>query len=370
MKTILVIYGGQSVEHDISVITALQAMKNVKGYKVFPIYIKPDGIMVTADNLIDENIYLNYKKSVKNEKKVMFCVGEGEICVIKKNKIVTLIKPYSALLCTHGHGGEDGCLQGLLELSKIPYTSSSPLSCAVVMDKVFTKMILEKNKIHTPAYVHFNRCEYAQSKQKIIDMVKNKIGFPCIIKPANGGSSVGIGISTNENMLIDKIEDALNFDNKILVEKFIQNAKEFSCGVVKSGGKLFASRIWQVDKGEFFTFEEKYLKEEEGQNGELSKKLQEKIRALAMDCYEKLECGGVVRVDFLLDENNKLLVGEVNSIPGSLAFNLFPYPFADLISCLVEEGVIKMGENNKVEYSFSSSAIQKFIQFGGKRQKK
>lgn len=369
MKTILVIYGGQSVEHDISVITALQTMKNVKGYEVLPIYIKPNGVIVTADNLTDENIYLNYEKLVKNEKKVMFCAGEGGIFIIKKNKLVRLVKPYSALLCNHGHGGEDGCLQGLLELCKIPYSSSSPLSCAITMDKVFTKMILEKNKILTPAYLHFSRCEYVHSRQKVVEKIK-KLGFPCIVKPANGGSSVGIDVCTSENMLNDKIENALNFDDKILIEKFIQNAKEFSCGVIKSGDKLFTSKIWQVKKGEFFTFEEKYLQEGREEREKLNQKFQEKIKKLAINCYEKLECRGVVRIDFLLDENNKLYVGEVNSIPGSLAFNLFPYPFHDLISCLIEEGVSKMQDKNKIEYSFSSSAIQKFIKFGGKNQKK
>lgn len=369
MKTILVIFGGQSVEHDISIITALQAMKNIKGYDFMPIYIKPNGVMVTADNLTDEKIYLNYEKLVKNERRIFFSGGENRIFVVKKNKIASVVKPYSALLCNHGHGGEDGCLQGLLEMCKIPYSSSSPLSSAIAMDKVFTKIILEKNKILTPAYLHFNKCEYDHSKEKIIENIKKKIGFPCIVKPANGGSSVGISICENENMLDDKIEIALNFDDKILIEKFIQNGKEFSCGVIKSGNKLFASKIWQVKKGEFFTFEEKYLKDEKNDNDDIPKRLQEKIKNIAMDCYQKLECGGVVRVDFLFDEN-KLYVGEVNSIPGSLAFNLFPYPFADLISCLVEEGKIKMQEKNKINYTFSSSAIQKFIQFGCKMRKK
>ncbi len=371
MKTILVIFGGQSVEHDISVITALQAMESVNGYEILPLYIKTDGTMVTADNLPDGNIYLNYKKLVKNERQVFFSPGRNEIFLLKKNKIKGFIKPYCALLCNHGHGGEDGCLQGLLEMCNIPYSSSSVLSSAITMDKVLTKMVLEKNHILTPAYVHFNKYEYMHTKEEILSKINDKLSLPCIIKPANGGSSVGIGICENEDMLNRAILEALEFDEKILVEKFVENAKEFSCAVIKSGNKLFASRIWQVKKGKFFTFEEKYLRGAEKVQDEVPKKLEEKIKVVAKDCYQSLECGGVVRVDFLYDESaKKLYVGEINSIPGSLAFNLFPYPFPDLIACLVEEGVIKSQEKRGIKYAFSSSAIKKYLELGKLRSKK
>lgn len=371
MKSILVIYGGQSVEHDISVITALQTMKNVKGYDVVPIYIKPDGIMVTADNLMDGKIYLNYKKLVKNEMQVFFCIGKNEVFFAKKNKIKSLLKPYCALLCNHGHGGEDGNLQGLLEMCGIPYSSSSVASCAVTMDKVLTKILLEKRHILTPAYVHFDTFTFEHDKERILNDIKTKLGFPCIVKPANGGSSVGIGICESEDMFLKTCENALQFDDKILVEKYIENAKEFSCAVIRSGNKLFASNIWQVKKDKFFTFDEKYLNENSNNQEPLSDKLTSKIKSLAKDCYAILECAGVVRVDFLYDENaKKLFVGEVNSIPGSLAFNLFSYPFSDIIACLIEEGRIKSQEKNNIKYVFSSSAISKFLEGGKGKGKK
>lgn len=371
MKTILVIYGGQSVEHDISVITALQAMKNVKGYDILPLYIKTDGVIVTADNLTDGRIYLNYKKLVKNERQVFFSPGRNEIFLLKKNKIKGFVKPYCALLCNHGHGGEDGCLQGMLEMCNIPYSSSQVLSSAITMDKVLTKLVLEKKHILTPAYVHFNKYEFVHSKEEVLSKINDKLGFPCIVKPANGGSSVGISICEDENMLEQAILEALEFDDKILVEKFVENAKEFSCAVIKSGSKLFASRIWQVKKSKFFTFEEKYLRESEKLHDEIPKKIEKKIKDLSKDCYDALECGGVVRVDFLYEEETKkMYVGEINSIPGSLAFNLFPYPFSDLIVCLVEEGVVKSREKRGIKYAFSSSAIKKYLEFGEARNKK
>lgn len=371
MKKIAVIYGGESVEHDISIITALQAMKNIKGYEFVPLYIKPNGEIVSADNLNDGKIYLNYDKLVKNEKKAFFLPSSGEIYFCKKSKIKEKFKPYCALLCNHGHGGEDGLLQGLLEMCKIPYSSSSVASSALTMDKVFTKIILEKFHITTPAYVHFDKFKYKHSYDEILKEVEVKVGFPCIIKPSSGGSSVGISICENALMFNQLTRNALEFDDKILVEKYIENAKEFSCGVVKSGNKLFSSKIWQVKKGKMFTFEEKYIQNEKEEHDEIGKKLEEKIKNLACSCYEVLEEAGVVRVDFLLDEKDgKLYVGEVNSIPGSLAFNLFKFPFSDLICCLVEEGVERMKGKGQINYSFSSTAIKNYLELGDKISKK
>ena len=371
MKTIAVFYGGKSVEHDISVITALQTMKNIKGYDFVPFYIKSDGSMVTADNLKDEKIYLNYNKLVKNERKVFFSLSTGEIYVCKNNKIKSLVKPYSAVLCGHGNGLEDGCLQGLLELCNIPYSSSSVLSSALTMDKHFTKIVLNENHILSPAYVHFHKCEYDKNKQEILDEIKKKLSFPCIIKPANGGSSVGINVCENEDMLISLIDDAFEFDDKIIVEKFVENAREFSCAVLKSGDKLFASNIWQVKKGKYFSFDEKYLKNNSEENQMEQVKLEKKIKELSKKCYECLECSGVVRVDFLFDEAaNKLYVGEVNSVPGSLAFNLFPYPFSDIISLLATEGRLKFDRKKDIKYVFSSSALKNYLSLKPKACKK
>lgn len=367
MKKILVFFGGKSVEHDISVITALQVMKNISGYEFLPIYIKPNGEMVTADNLTDGNIYLNYEKLVKNQRRVLLPCGKGEVYILKKNKIKQIIKPYCALLCCHGHGGEDGSLQGLLEMCDIPYSSSSHLSSSLTMDKVFTKIVLEKNKVLTPAYVHFNRCEYAHDRESILKNIR-KLSYPVIVKPATGGSSVGISICTDENMITSSINNALEFDDKILVEKFVGGAKEFSCAVIKNGDKLIASGIWKVEKGDFFTFEEKYLERGGDKRKNIPKRLQNKITNLAKSCYKALECSGVVRVDFLMNDEG-LFVGEVNSIPGSLAFNLFPYPFSDLISTLVEEGRGKWAKRSQIKYTFSSSAIERFLEEGGGEKK-
>lgn len=366
MKNIAVVFGGKSVEHDISIITALQVMKNLsKSYYLIPIYIKPNGEMVTANNLIYEKTYLNYKKYIKNEKNIIFFPASQYVGILNKNKIKDKIKIDCAVLCNHGHGGEDGSLQGLLEFSDIPYTSCSVTASAVCMDKVLTKVILKEADILTSSYVHFDKSEYMANRDEIINSITKKIKFPCIVKPARGGSSVGIGICEDKANLNKVIEEALIFDSKIIVEKFIINAREFCCAVMKSHGQFLASKVTEVKKGEFYTFEEKYLREKEDEKSQITKSIENRIKKLAKEVYGVLECDGIVRVDFLYDEKEELLVNEVNSIPGSLAFNMYDIPFKDLLNNLIREAIERKKQSAEIVYEFNSSAIEKYISLTG-----
>lgn len=369
MKTIAVIFGGKSVEHDISVITAMQAMARFpKGYQMLPIYITSQGNFVVADNLNDAKIYLNFAKNVKNCRNVSIDFENHGVFVWKKNKIKKRIKVDCALLCNHGHGGEDGTLQGMLELAGIAYTSSTLSSSAMTMDKSLTKIMLGNFYIKTLPYVHFDRCEYHQNKLKILQTIKKKLAFPCIIKPANLGSSVGISICECEAKLDKQIEDAFAFDERILVERYLSDAEEYSCACVKINDKILPSKVNKVKKSKIYTFEEKYIKEREIGKCEISKELNEQIKKLAVKAYKALRCDGVVRIDFLLDKKKKtLFVNEINSIPGSLSFNMFDSSFEDLLSVLIEEGIEKNGKTKNVIYQFSSSAIEKYISLSCKK---
>ena len=369
MKTIAVIFGGKSVEHDISVITAMQAMARFpKGYQMLPIYITSQGNFVVADNLNDAKIYLNFAKNVKNCRNVSIDFENHGVFVWKKNKIKKRIKVDCALLCNHGHGGEDGTLQGMLELAGIAYTSSTLSSSAMTMDKSLTKIMLGNFHIKTLPYVQFDRCEYHQNKLKILQTIKKKLAFPCIIKPANLGSSVGISICECEAKLDKQIEDAFAFDERILVERYLSDAEEYSCACVKINDKILPSKVNKVKKSKIYTFEEKYIKEREIGKCEISKELNEQIKKLAVKAYKALRCDGVVRIDFLLDKKKKtLFVNEINAIPGSLSFNMFDSSFEDLLSVLIEEGIEKNGKTKNVIYQFSSSAIEKYISLSCKK---
>lgn len=363
------IYGGKSVEHDISIITALQTMSGLgKEYNIIPIYITPDGKMVTSKNLQDENVYLNFSKNTEKLFDVLIPTGYGEIWKMRNGKVKNKVKVDCALLCCHGHGGEDGSLQGLLEMANIAYTSCSPLSSALCMDKIATKIYLTNAHIDTPKYVHFDFCEYKANENDILNKIENELAFPCIVKPANLGSSVGINICENVEELKCAIVEASEFDKKIIVETFIDKAREFCCAIIKSAGNLIASNVTEVQKGKFFTFEEKYLSNQEKGKREISKTLEKQIKELALKTYSALECEGVVRVDFLYSKD-KLYVNEVNSIPGSLSFSMFKTQHSDLLKVLIQEGIKRKESKSEIVYQFNSQAIENYIKMKKKIKK-
>lgn len=364
MENVAVIYGGKSVEHDISVITALQVMKAFpKQYNLIPIYIKQDGKMVSADNLTDGKVYLDYAKNVKREREIVFHSGKAQTSFLKNGKVVRNENISAALLCTHGHGGEDGSLQGLLEMCDIPYSSPDVPSSAICMDKMLTKCVLGKNRIDSPTYVHIDRCGFETEKEKFEKRIRKDVSFPCIIKPARCGSSVGISICANEQLFSMCMENAFLYDDKVIVEQYIDNAKEYFCAILSFSQKLIASKVDQAKKGDFYTFEEKYLKSKSIDKAEISPSLATRIQTMAKETFTALECDGVVRVDFLYDEEaDKLYVNEVNTIPGSLAYNLFETKIEDFLNALIVSAKEKQKKSKNIVYKFNSSAIEKYLE--------
>lgn len=370
MINLALIFGGKSVEHDISIITALQTLDGLgKEYNLIPVYITAQGNMVTARNLTDEKVYLNFAKNVEKPMEVLAPAGLGEFWFANKGKIKKRQKIDCALLCCHGHGGEDGSLQGLLGIANIAYTSCDPLSSALCMDKVASKIYLTNANILTPKYVNFDLCEYKENHALILAKVEEELGFPCIVKPANLGSSVGISICENAQELTCSIDEAFEFDKKIIIEKFIDNAREFCCAIIKSTNTLIASNVCEVKKGKIFSFEEKYLAKKEEEKREISKLLGEKIKNLAKEAYKTLGCEGVVRIDFLYD-GKRLYVNELNSIPGSLSFGMFKTQHSDLLKALIVEGIKRNQEKNEILYQFNSKAIENFIEMKKQIKKK
>ena len=364
MKNIAVFYGGKSVEHDISIITALQVMKAMpKQYNLIPVYITSSGKMISGDNLTLAQTYLDFNKKVDKPSEIILKAGDGSLCFLKGNKIKKTIKIDCALLCNHGHGGEDGSLQGLLEMAEIPYTSCDLTSSALCMDKDLSKVLFNSVSIPNTEYISFNYRDYKLRKEELLEEIKDKVGSPCIIKPASLGSSVGIAVCEDEEKLEGLIEECFRYDKKLVVEEFLSDFREFCCAVIKNGDYFVASRVVEVQKGKIYTFEEKYLSEKSVSEEEISKSLQEKIKKLSIETYKALDCGGVVRVDFLFEKKRKrLYVNEINSIPGSLAFNLFDTTFSDLISTLINEGISRFEDKKNIVYKFNSKAIEKYIE--------
>jgi len=364
-ETIAVIYGGKSVEHDISIITGMQVLASLsEKYNVIPIYLNSLGQACTADNLDDAQVYLDFERNVQHKKSVAFMTGRPYILL--EGKFKKRVKIDCAVLCTHGKHGEDGTLQGLLELCNIPYTSPSVFSSALCMDKTCTKIFMLANDIPTPEYMCIYADDFLKNQETVVNEVGEKLIYPVIVKPASLGSSVGINVCKNNFEIIFAINNAFLFDKKVIVEKFIPHAEEYCCACVKVGGEVIASEVVKVAKSEFFTFEEKYLTEKSVNNEELSQDLINEIKKLAVKTYQALECDGVVRVDFLY--NDSLYVNEVNTIPGSLAFNLFNFPFRDLLDILISEAISRQKDSDRHVYKFSSDAFKQFIENSSKNK--
>ena len=359
-KKVVILYGGKSVEHDISIITALQTMMFLpKKYDYLPVYIDRDGVWWHADNMKESKIYQNFSKLAKNPRQVSVLIGTDILLIKKKQKFVFFAQVLSVLNCCHGHTGEDGCVQGLFELCDIPQTSPDLTASAICMDKCFVKDILEKHNIKTPAYFYFD--------DKAIDTLKikrltSKLGYPVVVKPANLGSSIGISVCKNEDELSSAIELAFNFDKKILIEKKIENLREFNCACLSFKKNLFSSQVNEVlGKGEIYSFEDKYISKK-GADKKIDKKLEKKIQKLTEKVYALLGLRGVVRIDFLFDEKHEeLFVNEINTIPGSLAFYLFKnIPFSELINCIIEDSLDRKKEEKNLIKTFESDALKIF----------
>ena len=390
MKHIGVFFGGRSCEHDVSIITGLQAMEHLdrERYQVHPVYLARDGRWYTGDGLFQVAIFTD------------FTLGEGiRPCRLSQIPEEGLIlegeaQPLhldAALLCMHGMHGEDGSLQGLLEMSDIPYTSAGVGGSAAGMDKALMKKVFLGCGFPSVPYVAFYRKSFEADAASVATEAEGKIGFPAYVKPASLGSSIGITKATDRKGLLDALELAFSYDRKVIVERGVENPMEINCSVLGMDGEAEASLCekplgWQ----EFLTFEDKYLRGGKGDgakgDGKLAGKTREipadipeeltqRIRTMAVDIFHALDCKGVVRIDFLVDHNSgELFVNEINTIPGSLAFYLWEPKglsygqLLDRMIALAEESLL---EKKKNSYAFESVLLnsmkdQRFGKLGGK----
>ena len=369
-ENILIFFGGKSAEHDISIITGLQVLKNIDKtkYNAFPIYIYRNGKMFFGKKLNDFNTYINFNE--KNLKRVAFKTASGQILISGCN-FYKKLKIDCAIICCHGLNGEDGSLQGLLELSDIPYTSSDILSCSICMDKIIMKDILKANNIKTPDYAYFNKSDYYLNEKNILKNLKDKLNLfnnSCFVKPSNLGSSIGIAKCNNIEELKDAIEIASGYDDRIIVEKSVEDAIEVNCAIVGNYDYQTVSDLeYPQSWSSFLNFDEKYIKGNRikvKNKKKLSKELEQKIKDIAVNAYKIFNCSGVVRIDFLVDKvHDEVYLNELNSIPGSLAFHLFKknkIEFDQLINKLIDFAKRKRSDKNNNKFSYESQALLNF----------
>ena len=306
MEKLGLIYGGKSYEHDVSIKSKNSFINNInKKYEVSEIYVDKEGNWY-KDGKILENI-IEYLK--------------------KMDIIFPLI---------HGNIGEDGKLQGLLETFNVKYVGSNTISSALAMDKGFCKIILDKYNIKQVPYLIINK------KSKIKEIIE-KFTFPIIIKPANGGSSIGINVAHNTKELIKALNNAFKYDKKVVVEKYI-TARELEIGIINNNG-IITSSVGEIKSNGFYDYESKYIKKTEViVNTNLKKETILKIKETARNVFKILECSDFARCDFLYDEyNDELYFNEINTIPGFTEISMFPklfindgYTYTEIIDILIK----------------------------------
>lgn len=380
-ENVVVIFGGKSTEHDISIITGLQVLAHIdrEKYNIFPLYIYRNGEMFIGDKLGKVETFANFNIKDKDIKKVAFKAGSNYL-FISKNSIKEKFKPYiqidCAVICCHGMNGEDGTLQGLLELSNITYTSSCVMSSAITMDKIIMKDIFVANKFKTAKYYFFNRSDYYLKFDEIINKIESKLAYPIFIKPANLGSSIGISKCWNRNELDEAIEIAVNYDNRILAEEGIENNIEVNCAVFGNGEYQTSSKVeYPKTWSDFLSFDEKYIQrnkeiiekkdyDKNEENKKLSIEIEKTIQKMAERVFRIFDCSGVVRIDFLVDaETKQIYINELNSIPGSLSYYLFKeqgYNFKDFLNRLIDIAKKEKNKKNCNKFSYESQALVNF----------
>lgn len=323
-KRLGVIFGGTSTEHEVSIVSGTSVIKNLnkEKYEIYSIYIDKAGEWYEFE--LDNKTYK---------------VGDEIIGTKKIENIWNYLKTMDILFpVLHGLQGEDGTIQGMFELLKIPYVGTRVLGSSVCMDKVYSKIIFEKAKLNQAKYVYIRKFEdqyiYINEDfseevldiQETVNKIMEKIDFPMFVKPSNSGSSVGISKAKNKDELINSIIEASKFDKKILIEENI-NGREIECAVL-GNEEVKASVLGEILPAEaFYSFSAKYQNSDSKtvEAPDLPEELTKKVRELAVKAYKAADCQGLSRVDFFVDDKeNKIYINEINTLPGFTEISMYP----------------------------------------------
>lgn len=377
MKTnIGVFFGGRSTEHEISVISASQAMAAIDSdrYEVTPIYITKQGRWYTGDALLDVANYRDVPALLDKCREVYMrpIYGDYNLYAVKKqmfhSDVVTKLDVVIPVL--HGSNGEDGIFEGVLETIGIPFAGCNTLSSANGMDKITMKMILQANGIPVVDYVWFSDRQWYEERDSLIERIETTLGYPVIVKPANLGSSVGIGAAHDRQELIDRVQDAERYSTRIIVEHMLTNLQEINCSVLGDCDENEASVLEEpIKSSDFLSYEDKYMGGRKGAKGmaasqkripaELPEDETERIRHYARETFRVLSCHGVSRVDVMVDGDTRdIYVNEINTIPGSLSFYLWEaagVPFDKLMDRLVALAIKRKRTQDRKTVSYDQN---------------
>ena len=388
-----VIFGGESVEHEVSIISAVQAMHKMDNekYEIIPIYITKDRQWYTGEALKDIETYQDLSLLKRYTKNVVLYEKDGKFLLQSKSGLFkSVVKEIDmAFPIVHGTNVEDGTLQGYLQSIGIPFVGGDVYASVVGQDKIYMKQVFTSEKLPISDYTWFYDVEYQEDTDEILNKCE-KLNYPVIVKPSTLGSSVGIAVANTREELKEAIDTAISYDNRIVVEKVVENLMELNISVLGNYENQQVSAIEQVMPTKtFLTYEDKYIgsgktKGKAGVKFKSSKgmvsasrvvpakietSIKEEIEEIAVKAFKALKSSGVVRIDFLVDtKTNKVYINEVNNIPGSLSFYLWEpigKDYSELLDDMINIGVKDYKHRVAKTHSFETNILKGFAELGG-----
>lgn len=399
MKTkVAMLFGGKTVEHEVSVISGIQAIMamNTEKYEVIPVYMTKENEMYTGEGIGKIESYRDIPALLAASQRVIMVNDGGSFSMVPyPMKRFGGAKPTAfdiAFPVVHGTNVEDGALQGYLKTIGVPFVGPDVTSSAISMDKYITKAVLREAGVPVLDARVYSLSDYAEI-EKMTDDAEWAIGYPMIIKPVNLGSSVGISVAKNRAELTDAFDDAFRYATRVLAERAITNLREINCSVLGDENDAEASECEEpLSSDEILSYEDKYVNGGGGKKGgakgskgagmaNLSRKIpadltidkREEIRALAVKAFKALGCNGVSRIDFMIDEDSgRLYFNEINPIPGSLSFYLWEpvgVPYSELLDRMIQLALKRSRTEEALTFTFETN-ILKTANLGGSKGKK
>lgn len=392
-KQVGVIFGSRSCEREVSIISAVQLMRHAdqEKYDIIPVYIDESGNWYTGDALKDIGSFKPFNPDKKGITKVFPDLSSGSGALLthargtglfSKDRIEIAARIDVYIIVMHGLHGEDGTIQGLLELANVPYTSTGVAGSALGMDKIMMKQFFRGADLPVLPGIGVTRTRYLSEPKSVFEEVEKELGYPVFVKPANLGSSIGVSRADDRESLEDSLQLAFEYDRRVLIEAGLDKPIELNCSVFGYDEEIEASPIeMPINQDEFLDFKDKYLASG-GSKGMASlhrvlpapieDELRDEIQEMSRKIFRMLDCKGVVRIDYMFDKNaGKLYITEINTIPGSLAFYLWEnagVAYTRLIDRMVGYAEKAHGDKNRANYAYTSD-ILKGVSFGTKGAK-
>ncbi len=376
---VAMMFGGKSVEHEVSVISGIQAIMSMDTdkYEVIPVYISKNNEMYIGDKIGDIESYKNMKELIAQSQRVIMINEGNKVCLtpypVKMFGKKSVIEIDIAFPIVHGTNVEDGALQGYLKTIGIPFVGCDVTASAVGMDKYITKAVLKENDIPVLDCKCYTMSDYSDIDSIVAD-VENHLGYPVIIKPVNLGSSVGISVAKNRTELITSIDDAFTYAKKIIVEHAITKLREINCSVLGDENEAVASECEEpLHSKDILSYEDKYLSNSKngGSKGmagvsrkipaQLEAQKRKEIQDMAVKAFKILGCNGVARIDFMIDEEDgTLYFNEINTIPGSLSFYLWEpvgVSYKELLDRMIQLSLKRVREEEALTFAFDTNIL-------------